>query len=551
MTDPMDRGQANHLHAQNRYKNLFVRFEAVLRPFSTIAGKIFSPTVLFIIILALGIISRVWQFGSVPPGLNGDEASIGVEAYDLLHFGMDRNGVSFPVNFISWGSGQNALYGYLLIPFIAIGGLTVLIVRLPMLITGILTIPLVFFIARRMFGTGYGLMAMFLVSISPWHIILSRWGLESNLLPFTFLLGFACLINSQADNYWFIPANLFFALCLYAYGTAYAAVSLFILCAIAVLLYTKRIRIKSLLLGLAVLLIVGSPIALLVLVNSLHLESIHIGIFTIPRYPVEARFLGLSATTTSSPFRTMLQNTKDTIRMLMISQSDGLIWNSIEPYGYLYAFSFPLAVLGALLLIPRRGKGQIPEKLLTLGWLLAAFSIGVIIEVNYNRINLIFLPIILCVSAFLMWLGKQQKLLLIGMLAIYLLSFYSFNQEYHRGLYQRQAGAYLYPGLLSALDYVREKSDQPVCVSTSIYEAYIYVLFTEKPNPALYLKNVKYVFSGDSRDIQSFGRYTFGFANCPNLPNTIYVTKGDERFPQNGRKYTRTDYLDFHVYSTK
>src|SRR5271157_1877248 len=147
---------------------------------------------IFFLILAFGIFARVWGFGKLPPGLNADEASIGVDAFSLLHYGIDRNGISFPVNFISWGSGQNALYGYLLIPFIAMGGLTPFIVRLPMLITGILTLPLVFFVAKRMLGNRYGLVAMFLVSISPWHIILSRWGLESNLLPFTFLLGFAC-----------------------------------------------------------------------------------------------------------------------------------------------------------------------------------------------------------------------------------------------------------------------------------------------------------------------------------------------------------------------
>lgn len=552
MNDRMDQGQRNHFQVQDRNQKLLDRPEAGIQPLFTMAGKVLSPTVLFMIILALGIYARVWQFGSVPPGLNKDEASIGVEAYDLLHFGMDRNGVSFPVNFISWGSGQNALYGYLLIPFIAMGGLTPLMVRLPMLITGILTLPVVFFVAKRMLGMGYGLAAMFLVSISPWHIILSRWGLESNLLPFTFLLGFACLIKSRADNYWFVPANVFFALSLYAYGTAYAAVPIFILCAIPILLYSKRISIKSLVLGLAVLFIVGSPIGLLVLVNTVHLNSIHLEIFTIPRYPVEARFLGMSATSNSSPLRTMLQNTSNMVRMLLISQSDSLIWNVVEPYGYLYAFSIPLAILGALLLVPRRRIELIPEKLLILGWLIASLCIGVILNVNINRINLIFIPIILCVAIFLVWLGKQKKLLLIGMIAIFLLGFYSFNNEYHRGLYQRQASAYFYPGLLPALDFVREKGDQPICVTNSIDMPYIFVLFSEKMNPSLYLKNIKYDYPGtDYRNVTALGRYTFGLDHCPNLPNTIYVTKGDDQPPQNRTQYTETDFLDFHVYSSK
>ena len=77
----------------------------------------------FAFILSLGIFARIWEFSTLPPGLNQDEASIGVDAFSLYRFGVDRNGVSYPVHFISWGSGQNALYAYLLIPFIALGGL--------------------------------------------------------------------------------------------------------------------------------------------------------------------------------------------------------------------------------------------------------------------------------------------------------------------------------------------------------------------------------------------------------------------------------------------
>ncbi len=528
------------------------RIDKALQPLPALIGGVFSPTVLFILILALGIFARVWQFGQVPPGLNKDEASIGVEAYDLLHFGVDRNGMSFPVNFVSWGSGQNALYAYLLIPFLAIGGLTPFMVRLPMLITGILTLPLVFYTAGKILDRRAGLLAMFLLAISPWHIILSRWGLESNLLPFVFLAGFACLLKSEADNYWFVPAGLLFALSLYTYGTAYAAVPVFMLLAVPVLLVAKKVSLKSLLIGLAVLVVVGSPIALLVLVNSLHLETIHLGVFTIPRYPVEARFLGLSAASHTNPLRTMLQNLRDTIRLLLVSQSDGLVWNTLDPYGYLYAFSFPLAVAGALTLIPRKGSALASGKLLCLGWLAAAFLIGIIIDVNINRINLIFIPIVLCTTAFLSWLGKQQKLLLAGILAAYLLSFYSFNNEYHRGLYLRQTSPYFNPGLLPALETVRSQSGRPVCVSTSIDMAYIYVLFSEKMDPSRYLADIQYAYPGtDYRTVTSLGRYTFGLDHCPNLPGTIYVTLDGERPPQAGSQYIENDFSNVRVFSPK
>jgi hypothetical protein len=59
----------------------------------------------------------------------------GWDAYDLGHYGTDHNGISDPVLLTSFGSGQNALYAYVLIPFVY-HSLTPLTVRLPMLVRG-------------------------------------------------------------------------------------------------------------------------------------------------------------------------------------------------------------------------------------------------------------------------------------------------------------------------------------------------------------------------------------------------------------------------------
>ena len=44
---------------------------------------------LFWAIMVIGISARVWRFGSVPGGLNQDEAFAGYEAWSLLHYGID------------------------------------------------------------------------------------------------------------------------------------------------------------------------------------------------------------------------------------------------------------------------------------------------------------------------------------------------------------------------------------------------------------------------------------------------------------------------------
>src|SRR3972149_9451579 len=102
------------------------------------ALRISRAQLLFILIMLLGIFARVWEFPSLPPNLDQDEVSAAVDAFSLYAYGVDRNGIPFPVHLVSWGSGMSALYAYILIPLIALGGLTPLVVRLPLLLFGLI-----------------------------------------------------------------------------------------------------------------------------------------------------------------------------------------------------------------------------------------------------------------------------------------------------------------------------------------------------------------------------------------------------------------------------
>ncbi len=100
-------------------------------------------------IFALGFALRLAALAALPAGLNQDEASALYDAWAILNYGVDRNMNALPVLLVSWGSGQNALLSYLAMPFIALLGPTVLALRLPVALSGCLT--LVFFraLARR------------------------------------------------------------------------------------------------------------------------------------------------------------------------------------------------------------------------------------------------------------------------------------------------------------------------------------------------------------------------------------------------------------------
>ncbi len=512
--------------------------------------KLTRQNLLFLLILLLGISVRAWQLGAVPAGLNVDEASSAVDSYYVLHYGMDRNGFSYPIQFIMYGSGQSSLHEYILLPFIAFG-LTPFNIRLPMFLGAILTLPLFYFVAKRIGGDRFALIALFLLGISPWHIMMSRWALNDNLLPVIFLAGFLCLLKSSRDNYWFLAAAALFAVCFYAYASSYAAVPVFLLIAIPVLLYFKRITIPKIILGLGILAILSIPILLFIRMNLLGLDSIHLGPFTIPRFPIPPAFESMSATSKESPLHFIKTNLLAMFDVLF-TQSDGLIWNEVPQYGYFYKYTFPLELVGFIMLLVWQPKEQRAEKWLVAAWIIGSLVIGLQILVNINRINLIFLPLLLCCVIPLEWLAGHSKPAFLAALCVFLVAFVFFTRDYFGREYQGTLDQVFSAGFLPAIDFAAHTGNGSICASDQVSFPYIYALIAEKPNPLEFIRTVKYTHQvGRTRPVRSFGRYTFGLSLCNPEPDTIYVLRENEVPPQTSVGYRETNFGLFNVYTPK
>jgi 4-amino-4-deoxy-L-arabinose transferase-like glycosyltransferase len=502
---------------------------------------------LFILILVLGIFARTWELGSLPPGINEDEASTGVDAFSLYRYGMDRNGVSFPVYMISWGSGQNALPAYAMIPFIALGGLSPLTVRLPALISGFLTLVLMYFIGKRIAGGTFALLSMFLLAISPWHILISRWGFEGNLLPFIFSAGFLALLKSTEDGRWFAPAMACMALCFYTYGPAYAAVPLFLLLVIPFLMRSRAIHWRTLLLGLAILLVISLPIGLFLLVNNRGWESLHLGPMTIPRLPAEPRYETIGAVFRRNISRNLISNATELLRLLW-EQEDGFFFHTVRPFGYFYTYTLPLAVLGAVILFGDRSGKQGRERLFLLFWLLTCIALGILQPANISRMNLIFIPLLFCIAALLAWISRYWRTGLWIAVGLLLSFFVLFNRAYHGSEYRTIAEKEFSAGLLPAIAFASRQGDQPVCVTDEVNMPYIYVLFSQQLDPHKYVPTVQYANPGGIfRQVQRLDRYSFGLKNCPPRKRAIYLLV-DQFPPRQDIAYSESTFGRFTVY---
>ena len=154
------------------------------------------PVAILLLILFLAAFLRLVNLGQSPPGLNQDEAASAWNAYCLLKTGKDQTGVSWPIFYLrTLGSnGSTPLYIYATIPFLAIGGLSIWTVRFVSAFFGILCIPLIYYIASRLFDRCVGLVAALLLALNPWHLQLSRWGHEGCIAPLLGLVPLAVML---------------------------------------------------------------------------------------------------------------------------------------------------------------------------------------------------------------------------------------------------------------------------------------------------------------------------------------------------------------------
>lgn len=146
-------------------------------------------------ILVVATMLRLLWLTQAPPGLNQDEAVNVFNAWSLYKTGQDQHGVPWPIFYYrALGGNSTTLYLYLTIPFVAIGGQNVWTSRLPSVVAGVLTVWLLYWLAARLFNRRVGLVAAALLTLSSWHIQLSRWGHEAILAPLVACLALASLL---------------------------------------------------------------------------------------------------------------------------------------------------------------------------------------------------------------------------------------------------------------------------------------------------------------------------------------------------------------------
>lgn len=462
---------------------------------------------LLTIVVLLAFILRFYKITENPSSLNWDETSIAYNAYSILKTGRDEWNQPFPIHFKSYGEYKLPIQIYASIPGIYFFGLNELGVRITPVIYGTLTILVIFFLGRILFASEIaGLVAAFLLGISPWHIQLTRASFESSFATFWVSLGIWFLVKGFKDKRWFIISMIPFALSVFTYNSARIFTPLFLL--IVFLIYRKQlVKFKKVVIIsvtlFAILLLPLTPYLLSGERSARYkLVSITDNPGLIPRInenrgnsklPSPLPRLIYNKVTYISFYFVRNYVAHFTPQFLFISGAPHK-QHHVQDIGELYYFQAPFLLLGLISLFRSRSR----FKELLLSWVLIAF---IPVSVTHDSIphalrTLIAAPFYqLVTAAGFLWstklvkkLSKLVKLTLISLLLIIItISFvYYLNQYYN--IYPNNYSKDWQYGYKQVVDYIgKHKDEYDLIVFTRHFgEPHMFTLFYLNYDPAKY-----------------------------------------------------------------
>lgn len=511
--------------------------------------KVNTIRILICVILLIGFLLRLIGITDYPNGLNCDEASIGYEAYSLLNYGIDRNGNSWPVFLEAWGSGQNALYMYIIMLFIKLFGLTKLSVRLPMAIIGCISLVVIYKLLKKTKNQKMAIIGLTFFAICPWHIMKSRYGLESNVFPDLCLWAvyfYVMSLENKKISQMYLGSVLF-GLCAYAYGTSYYFLPVFLIVLFSILVIKKKIQIKQALISLGIVAIISSPIILMIIINSFNLEQIDIWKITIPRL-ASNRYETLTLLSSDNVIVQLIDNFIESMKILIL-QNDGYNANTLKNYGIIYVFSLPITIIGLIKCIRKKENINLVFNV----WFISAFMLTFICKPNINRMNIIYIPLIYYTAIGIYEIVTTVKWTQYVLALIYICSFISFQIKYYQTDFTETYT--FYDGIENMIKYTDTLNVEKIYFQYAFKEPYIYILFYNKADTNEFVKTVKYESEYKGFDsVISFKNYIFSLPKSLNEKEDaayVMLKNKENEYNIDEQKWNKTYIDDFVILDRK
>lgn len=491
-------------------------------------------TKLFLLFLfILGAFLRLYRLNSYPP-LLWDEAALGYNSYSILKTGRDEFGQTLPLIFKSFGDYKPGLYIYLTLPFVKLLGLSVLSVRLPSVIFGLISCYLLYLILKN-FGEKFAVAAAAIALFFPWSIHFSRGAWESNLATMLLLLSYYLYSQNR-----YIFSSLILGLNLYAYQS-----SKFFCLAFLLYFLISNFRTKNILAKLVIpIFLLSLPLLFGVFSGN---DANRLKILSILSYPQTTTETAKIQSLTGPFLQKVFFNNqfyflREIVRRYLNNFSPQfLFWqgdwqNPRHSAPYVGLLLWPLIWLLPLGLLKASVGPKRKINLFFLFWLLIAPLPAALTrdEIQANRTLGLFLPI--SYFSTIGYVSLKNNFYKYFTIFIFFLSLGYYVDLYHIHMVQKSPDQWL-SGYQTVVELAQSHHYDQIYFTDFYGQPYIYFLFFSQYNPLNYQQknHFKDSASGDVGSVSALDNISFGsfsFNNIRNKPNSLIVLSRDELLRQ-------------------
>ncbi len=506
---------------------------------------------LFVLIMFLAAALRLVKLGQVPLGLQQDEASIGYDAYTLANFGIDRNGYHWPVYPITWGCGGGSpLLIYLNVLSIKLFGTGIVKLRLIPAILGIATVWLFYHILRlafsgNIFKNELSLLGAFFLAVCPWHVILSRWSLDCNIMPFNlmFAVYFFLLAARSGRTYQYCISAGAFSICMYSYGAATIVVPLTLILICAYSLGNGFLSVKQLIMSAITFIVIFAPLLWFYAVNYLGLPEYVTESFAVNKFTAARTGEAFIALDSDLPAK-LLGNLKSMALAVSFGDDSYTRAHYLEGYATLFEFTFPVTLLGLIIGIKDLFSGKRHSEgvsvygvcnAMMLSITAASVILNLMIIPDINRMVMMFIPFIYFFVLGAGFIAGSSRKIFAGVFCVLLIGALSFGKDYFTRFNEWSVSIYM-PGYGDAIKRAYEVAgDDRMIRSTydGLSSPFMLALYYNEYDPHEFYSTVEYKDEkAEFRIAKSFGNFIFELpedVNDAEYQKDVFVVSSADR----------------------
>ena len=478
--------------------------------------------------------THLYRITSVPFGLNIDEAGSCYDAWSLAHFGVDRYLNSFPVYFSNFGSGQSALFVYLLMICFRFVRYSLWVPRILMSVACWITA----FLGYKLIEMKYPKSVekeifLLLFGITPVIIMIFRVGMDATWMLCTstvFLFVISKAVQTK-KKYLYLLSGIAAGLVLYSYVLSYIVMPVFLLIFFIYIMKRSEGERKE---ELCRWIIMGLPLAIMALpllmvqfVNILDIPTVHIGPFSFVNLPY---FRG-SDIAPRHAVRQFLQ------ALYFNLFHDVLTYNDLPQFGVLYYISIPFLLVGVIDAIRqvRKKKDAVELCAIPLFWLLAEYIMGSMIDMPYtSRMNGVFAVFIYFIATGICksiawikrkWNEKRATIFGIAVGIAYTICFVCFSVYYWGDYTEDTENTYpisdlFHYDLNEVMNYFEGEGNVHSTEPLYMYDRYIYYMLEKQISP--------YELQFDGTKLMNYGNVQFYYPSELDYSGNYLIRKNGE-----------------------